>query len=250
LLRNRARVVAGSPTDRITQVGQGPCSAREWPASPLSLHVAEHHSALGHATAPGRSCRTIRSPRAVLEVDVPGWEWASLTSLLAWLTRAERPRDPVRRRRRARRAGRCRLCSRAGDGAVLAHPGDRYGGVEAAGEREANLLAARQVAENCGHGLNPWARWSACSPGVLVAGTLATRTRLRLPHNPCDHVLPHHCRGCDQVFVAVAVAVADGDGVAYPYSVLGFAATNAGMVSVWSAFPSAATPATSTTSID
>jgi len=43
LLRNRARVVAGSRTDRITRVGQGPCSAREWPASPLFLHVAEHH---------------------------------------------------------------------------------------------------------------------------------------------------------------------------------------------------------------
>jgi hypothetical protein len=44
-------------------------------------------SALGHATAPGRSCRTIRTPRAVLEVDVPGRGWASLTSLLAWLAR-------------------------------------------------------------------------------------------------------------------------------------------------------------------
>src|SRR5665647_2816074 len=42
LLRNRARVVAGS-LDSITRVGQGPCSAREWPASPLFLHVAEHH---------------------------------------------------------------------------------------------------------------------------------------------------------------------------------------------------------------
>src|SRR5665647_784719 len=41
LLRNRARVVAGSRTDRITRGGQGPCSAREWRAGPLVRQVAE-----------------------------------------------------------------------------------------------------------------------------------------------------------------------------------------------------------------
>jgi hypothetical protein len=60
-------------------------------------------------------------------------------------------------------------------------------------------------------------------------------------------------------FVAVALAVvlgavvADADGAAegvYPYSVVGWAATNAAIVSFCRPFPSAVTPGTSTTSID